>query len=97
MFDDEFYELLIYAEGFDRVHTPWGDCKALVLEPKMETNPKGMFKRGGEVRVWISQDDRKLPVKFEVAMKFGTGTAYLTEYHPPEKPIAALADAAAHP
>ena len=83
MFDDEFYELSIIAQRYDRVHAPWGDTQALILEPKMEKNPKGMFKKGGEVRVWISQDERRLPVKFEVAMKFGTGTAYLTEYHPP--------------
>jgi len=98
MFDDEFYELSIIAQRYDRVHTPWGDTQALILEPKMEKNPKGMFKKGGEVRVWISQDERRLPVKFEVAMKFGTGTAYLTEYHPPNnKPPAGVADANPRP
>jgi hypothetical protein len=98
MFDDEFYELSIEAQRYDRVNTPWGDCQALILQPKMDKNPKGMFKKGGEVRVWISQDERRLPVKFEVAMKFGTGVAYLTEYHPPtKKEPAGVADANPRP
>jgi hypothetical protein len=55
----------------------------------MEKEPKGMFKRGGTVRVWISQDEKHLPVKLEVSMKYGTGTAWLTHYHPPTSPVAA--------
>ncbi|MGC4071752.1 MAG: DUF3108 domain-containing protein [Nibricoccus sp.] len=51
--------------------------------PIMEKEPKGMFKRGGTVRVWISQDDKHLPVKLEVSLKYGTGTAWLTDYKPP--------------
>lgn len=83
VFDREFYELEIVAEGYENVHTPLGDFKTLVLVPTMDKAPRGLFKRGGHVRVWISQDEKHLPVKFEVAMKFGTGTAVLSEYHPP--------------
>lgn len=83
MFDKEFYDLVIVAEGYETVHTPLGDFKALVLVPTMDVNPKGMFKRGGHVRVWISQDEKHLPVKFEVGMGIGTGTAVLAEYRAP--------------
>ena len=83
MFDRDFYEITVIAEGYEKVRTPLGEFDALVLVPTMEKNPKGMFKRGGRVRVWISQDKLRLPVKFEVAMKVGTGVAVLTEYRPP--------------
>jgi hypothetical protein len=84
IFGDEFYELTIYAERYEEVRTPVGTFNALVLVPKMEkTPPKGMFKRGGAVRVWISQDERHLPVKFQVDFKFGAGVATLTAYIPP--------------
>jgi hypothetical protein len=82
MFDDEFYDLTIIADHYENVHTPWGDVQALVLVPVMETNPKGMFRKGGRVKVWISQDQKRLPVKFEVALNFGTAVASLVEYHP---------------
>jgi Protein of unknown function (DUF3108) len=83
LFDDEFYEITIVADHYEKIHTPLGDFETLVLMPRMEKNPKGMFKRGDEVRVWITQDSRHLPVQFEVKLKFGTATAHLTDYTPP--------------
>ena len=85
LFDDEFYELTIHAVANEEVATPLGTFKTLVLEPRMEKTPrKGMFKKGSTVRVWIAQDDeRHLPVRFEVEFKIGTGVATLTGYQPP--------------
>lgn len=84
MFEEEPYELTFHAERYEKVKTSLGTFNTLVLTPKMEkTPPKGMFKRGSTVRVWISQDDRHLPVKFEVEFKFGSGVATLVGYEPP--------------
>ncbi len=81
VFDDDFYELTIYADGYEDVRTPLGSFRALRLTPRMlKTEPKGMFKRGSEVHVWISQDDRRLPVKFQVDFKFGAGVATLVDH-----------------
>jgi hypothetical protein len=95
LFDDDFYELTIHATGYENVTTPLGSFKTLVLEPRMEkTPPKGMFKRGSTVRVWISQDERRLPVKFAVEFNIGTGTATLEAYTPPAGSSATRRDAA---
>lgn len=84
LFDDDFYELTIHFARNEDVRTPMGTFKTTVLEPRMDkTTPKGMFKRGSKVRVWISQDKNRLPVKFEVEFKIGTGTATLESYTPP--------------
>ena len=85
LFDDQFYELTIYALRTEQVKTPLGTFQTLVLEPRMEkTAPKGMFKKGSKVHVWIDTDDaRRLPVRFEVEFKIGTGIATLTHYEPP--------------
>jgi hypothetical protein len=86
LFDDEFYELTIHARGYESVTTPLGTFNTLVLEPRMEkTAPKGMFKRGSTVRVWISQDERRLPVRFAVEFNIGTGTATLEAYTNPAR------------
>ncbi|MEO6567942.1 MAG: DUF3108 domain-containing protein [Opitutaceae bacterium] len=83
IFGDDFYELTIYAERYEEVKTPLGTFKTLMLVPRMEkTPPKGMFRKGGAVRVWISQDDQRLPVKFQVDFKFGAGVATLSAYQP---------------
>jgi len=86
IFKDEFYQLTIHADDFEYAWTMFGVFKTLPLIPRMEkTAPKGMFKKGSTVKVWIETDDaRRLPVRFEVGFGFGSGTASLTEYTPPK-------------
>jgi hypothetical protein len=84
LFEDDFYELTVHALNYETIDTPLGTFRALVLEPRMErTPPKGMFRHGSTVRVWIADDPRHLPVRFKVDFKFGAGVATLTDYHPP--------------
>lgn len=84
LFDDDFYELTIHAVREEQVTTKLGTFKTLVMEPRMDkTPPKGMFKRGSTARVWIAQDERKLPLQFQVEFKVGTGTARLESHRPP--------------
>jgi len=81
LFDDDFYELSIHMLRYEDVNTPFGTFRTMVLEPRMDKTPsKGMFKRGSSVRIWIAQDRLRLPVKFEVEFKIGTGTATLEKY-----------------
>jgi hypothetical protein len=85
VFEKDIYQLTIHALGYEEVETRLGKFTTLLLEPRMEkTPPKGMFKRGSRVHVWIAQNDlRRLPVKFEVEFKFGAGVATLENYTPP--------------
>jgi hypothetical protein len=91
LFEEEAYELTIHAIRYEDVDTPLGTFHTLLLEPRMDkTAPKGMFKKGSSVRVWIAQNDpRRLPVKFEVEFKFGSGVATLVDYQPPSAPLTA--------
>lgn len=84
LFGDEFYQLTIHALAYEEVSTNLGDFDTVLLEPRMEkTPPKGMFKRGSTVKVWISRDARRLPVRFQVSFNFGSGVATLADYRPP--------------
>jgi hypothetical protein len=83
---DEFYDLTVHAIKQEQVKTPVGEFTTVVLEPRMErTAPKGMFKRGASVRVWVSRDAARLPVRFQVDFKIGTGVATLVNYTPPAR------------
>lgn len=89
LFDADFYELTIHMARYEKVQTGLGEFDTVVLEPRMDkTPPKGMFKRGSSVRVWIAQDSHRLPVKFEVEFKIGTGTAVLESYQGPTTTVA---------
>ncbi len=97
LFDDEFYELTIYADRYEELRTSLGEFKTLVLIPTMEkTEPKGMFKRGSTVKVWVSQDQQRLPVRIEVKLKVGTGVMTLIDHqsashsNEPEQDIVAV-------
>jgi len=90
LFEKEIYQLTVHALRFEPVTSSLGTFNTLVLEPRMEkTEPKGMFKRGSQVHVWIAQDDEHLPVKFEVEFAFGAGVATLVNYEPPPGTAAA--------
>ncbi len=84
-FGHEFYPLSIYAEGFEEVRTPLGKYQTLMLVPRMEKDPKGIFKRGGEIKVWIAQDGSRLPVKMQLKLNFGSATLSLSSYQAPAK------------
>ncbi|MFZ5494171.1 MAG: DUF3108 domain-containing protein [Verrucomicrobiota bacterium] len=83
-FARDFYPIAIHAEGYEEVRTPLGRYRTLVLVPRMEQNPKGLFKRGGEIKVWIAQDGSRLPVKMQLKLRFGSATLSLSEYRPPK-------------
>lgn len=84
VFGKEIYLLTVHALGYEQVETRMGSYNTVVLEPRMDkTPPKGMFRRGSRVHVWIAQDELHLPVKFEVEFSFGAGVATLDRYEPP--------------
>lgn len=88
-FGRDLYELEIHATNYEVVTTPLGRYNTLVLVPRMTKNPKGLFKRGGEIKVWIAQDGSRLPVKMQLVLKFGTATLLLSEYKPGKQESAA--------
>jgi len=82
-FGRDFYPLSIYADHFEEVSTPLGTYQTLVLIPRMEKDPKGLFKKGGQIKVWISQDASNLPVKMQLKLNFGSATLLLSDYQGP--------------
>ena len=90
LFDDEFYHFKITAERIEKISTADGKQSALLLIPRMVGKPKGMFRKGGEVRVWISNDSQHLPLRFEVKLKIGTAVVLLTAHAEPENSQVAL-------
>ena len=82
-FGRDFYPLTLTAEGYEEVRTPLGTYQTLVLVPRMEKDPKGLFKKGGEIKVWISQDLSNLPVKMQLKLNFGAATLLLSGYKAP--------------
>lgn len=83
-FGRDIYPVTIRAEGIEDVDTSLGEFKALLLCPRMEKEPpRGVFKKGGEIKVWIAQSGDRLPVKMQLKLGFGTATLTLVSHTPP--------------
>ncbi|NDY42953.1 DUF3108 domain-containing protein, partial [Dissulfurirhabdus thermomarina] len=68
----------------ERVETPAGRFDAILVEPRME-GIGGVFRKspGARLWVWLTDDDRRLPVKVETEVIVGRFTAELTAIHAP--------------
>jgi hypothetical protein len=58
--------------------TPVGEFKSFVIKP--QTKFEGVLQAKGDVYMWFSDDDKRLPLKFEAQIKLGTLQGILVEY-----------------
>jgi len=54
------------------------EVDAIVIKPLLDT--EGLFKRKGDIIIWLSKDDSKIPLKIETKVPVGRVTAELKEY-----------------
>jgi len=73
---------------------PLGAVQARVLD--LHTGHRGMLEQRGRFRVWLTDDDARVPVKLVVKSNFGAIRALLADYRPPRtaSPVDAATDAA---
>ncbi len=69
-FDGEVYKLRVRYVGKDVVKTKFGKAKALRINPLIPTNK--FFKDEGAMRLWVTDDVNKIPLKAEVELKIGS-------------------------
>jgi len=76
-FNERVKEVEIRVEKSEQVHTPAGNYRAWQLDTIAVFG--GLFKNGGQFRIWLSADKRKMPVKFEAKISLGKVTGSLIE------------------
>lgn len=94
--DEDFFTIEVTALAEERIKTPLGTFDTVALEPKQVAGkPASFFKKGGALKVWISQGDRPQIVRMDTRMKIGTIVAIITaESHPVTTPVVSAATAA---
>lgn len=63
----------------DRIRVPAGEFQCIGIEPRPVGEGRGMQK-GDFLHIWLTDDDRRLPVKMKAKLKVGSVTARLIEY-----------------
>ena len=61
--------------GNEIIRTELGNFSCKVIRPYQEG--KNLFKNQGDIQIWISDDQKRLPVKIQIKMKFGSMTLLL--------------------
>jgi len=61
----------------ERVEVPAGKFDCVVVEPVLKS--EGIFKSKGEMMVWISDDDRRIPVQVKSKVPIGSISVSLTD------------------
>lgn len=80
-FGRDIYPVVIRAEKRESVKTPLGTFVTTQLVPRMETEaPRGVFQRGGEIKVWVSDGDDSQPVQMQLQLNFGSARLTLVEH-----------------
>lgn len=77
--DPDDNPLTLRVLGRERVKVPIGAFETLVIDLDLKTD-SGVFKKGGENRIWVTDDARKLPVKFSSKIGLGSFQAELVDY-----------------
>ncbi|MBP1598971.1 MAG: uncharacterized protein H6Q05_4348 [Acidobacteria bacterium] len=75
--DEQVKEVEVYVEKLEQVRTQTGVHSAWRLNTVAVMG--GLFKHGGQFRIWLSTDDRHMPVKFEAKASIGKVTGTLKE------------------
>jgi len=69
----------------EEIKTPLGRFKTVVIRPLLKS--EGIFARTGEMLIWLTDDERRIPVLMKSKVKIGSITATLVggNYWPPGK------------
>lgn len=69
-FDEDLYIMKIKYAGKGIIHTKFGKTRVLKLNPILPKND--LFKGENAIRIWVSDDRNRVPLKIEVDFSFGT-------------------------
>lgn len=77
-FDRESHDLVVRILGRQQVEVEAGTFNCIVVEPVIRSG--SLFKFEGKLLLWLSDDDRRVPVKVSTKIPIGTIDAELTSY-----------------
>jgi hypothetical protein len=77
-YNDKTYPLDVKYLGKETIEVPAGEFACIKVQPYFIEG--GLFKSEGDITVWLTDDDRKMPVKVSSKIIIGSVDVDLTEY-----------------
>ena len=84
-FKDTTYQLAVKFLGYQQISVDAGKFNCVLVEPLIMEG--GLFKSEGRIIIWMTNDDRKIPVKVSTKVIVGSIDAELREYSGINGPI----------
>lgn len=79
--DKELYELEVIVHGRETIDSVLGEQSCIKVQPVLAE--EGLFKHQGDLFVWITDDERRVPVLVRATIPVGAIEAKLIGYKPP--------------
>lgn len=76
--DGKLYPLRILVHKRERVKVPAGTFDCIVVEPVLRS--EGIFKSTGKITIWLTDDERRIPVLMKTKVLIGSIDAKLKSY-----------------
>jgi hypothetical protein len=86
-YKDRSHPLNIKILGRQKVETEAGTFNTIVLEPLVVEG--GLFKNEGSIKIWLTDDHNKMPVKMSTKVLIGSIDAELSKYEGVRNPLIA--------
>jgi hypothetical protein len=84
-YKDSTYQLAVKFLGYQQISVDAGTFNCVLVEPLMKEG--GLFKSDGRIIIWMTNDERKIPVKVSTQVVIGSIDAELREYSGINGPI----------
>lgn len=89
-YKDTTYQLAVKFLGYQQISVDAGTFDCVLVEPLIKEG--GLFKSEGRIIIWLTNDDRKIPVKVSTKVIIGSIDSELREYSGINGPIKAKVD-----
>lgn len=76
--DKKLWQLEVQVLGKEKIQTPAGAFDTIMVKPILKF--EGIFQRKGDVYIWLTDDNRRMPVRMRSKIKIGSISADLVEY-----------------
>jgi hypothetical protein len=77
--DEKRHEVKVLVENGGSRQSILGRVKTMKVQPQLDFN--GLYEKVGNPDIWLTADNKRIPVRIEAKIKIGSLTAELTEYH----------------
>jgi len=78
IFDNKkVYNTEVQVLGKERISTPAGEFDTILIKPLLKS--EGIFLKSGDIYIWLTDDDKRIPVMIKSRVKIGSVTVEMVE------------------